>query len=176
MKNTLTTILCILLSAALAAGAVCIGARNGWLKERDNAIAAFSGGESADSFETRAMDAANLYVVAARHLSADDPRLAALQDARATLQSQTVTSSDKAQADVALTSLAQELSTVLPALDSVQASPRDQVYVAALTRTLTQGHDAVAYALSARDFNQRMEASLTGRLAMLLGVDLIDIP
>ena len=30
MKNTLTTILCVLCAIALAAGAVCLGAYRGW--------------------------------------------------------------------------------------------------------------------------------------------------
>lgn len=176
MKHTLTTLLCLLLSAALAVGAVCLGARNGWLKEREKAISAFSGDESTDSFENRAMDAANLYVVAARHLSADDPLLTALQECRATLQSPAASSTAKAQADIALTATVQALASKLEAESSVQANVRDQVYIDTLTRTLTQGRDAAAYALSAQDFNRRLQGSLTGNLAMKLGVTLIDIP
>lgn len=176
MKNTLTTILCLLLSAVLAVGAVCLGARNGWLKEREKAISTFSGDESTDSFENRAMDTANLYVVAARHLPADNPLLTALQECRATLQSTAASSTEKAQADIALTATAQALASTLEAESSVQASVRDQVYITTLTRTLTQGRDAAAYALSAQDFNRRLQESLTGKLAMMLGVTVIDVP
>lgn len=176
MKNTLTTILCLLLSAVLAVGAVCLGARNSWLKEREKAISTFSGDESTDSFENRAMDTANLYVVAARHLPADNPLLTALQECRATLQSTAASSAEKAQADITLTATAQALASTLEVESSVHASVRDQVYITTLTRTLTQGRDAAAYALSAQDFNRRLQESLTGKLAMMLGVPVIDVP
>lgn len=173
MKHTLSTILCMLLAVALSVSAVCIGARKGWLHEREEALAV---GTDAASYETRAMDAANLHVVAARHLPAEDPLLAELLSVRTLLQSQSASSEEKAQADIALTAAAQKLAASLPELSSVQASARDQVYIAALTHTLTQGFDTVAYAVSARDFNSRLTASLTGRLAMMLGVTLIDVP
>lgn len=173
MKNTLTTLLCLLCALVLTAGAVCIGARNGWIKEREDALGVSS--QTASSLEERAMDAANLYVVASRHLPADDPAMVDLISARTILQSQTATSAEKAQADVVLTATAQKLSASLPGLDSVKASARDQVYVATLTRTLVQGRDAVAFALGAQDFNNRLASSLTGRLAMLLGVEPIEI-
>lgn len=173
MKHTLTTILCLLLAIVLSAGAVCIGARNGWLREREEALAV---GTDAASYEERAMDAANLHVVAARHLPAEDPLLVDLLSVRTLLQSQSASSEEKAQADMVLTTTAQKLAASLPELSSVQASDRDQVYISALTHTLTQGRDAVAYAVSARDFNSRLTASLTGRLAMMLGVTFIDVP
>lgn len=173
MKNTLITLLCLLCALVLTAGAVCIGARNGWIQEREEALGVSS--QTASSLEERAMDAANLYVVASRHLPKDDPLMVDLLGARTLLQSQTATSAEKAQADVSLTATAQVLSETLPGLDSVKASARDQVYIATLTRTLVQGRDAVAFTLNAQDFNNRLASSLTGRLAMLLGVDPIEI-
>lgn len=176
MKNTLTTILCLLAALALVTAAVCVGARNGWAKEREEALNAFAGSENAASLEERAMDAANLHVVASRHLSQDDPDLAALQSARTVLQSRSASSDEKAQADMALTAIAQTLATRLTDMDSVKQSPRDQVYVATLTRTLIQGRDTVAYAVSIQDFNRRLATSLTGKLAGLLGIKPIDVP
>lgn len=173
MKNTLTTILCVILSVLLTAGAVCIGARNGWMQEREEALAA--GADSA-SYEERAMDVANLYVVASRHLPADDPILTDLITIQALLQSPTASAADKAQADVSLTALAQELAVSMPEMDSIKQSARDQVYIATLTRTLAQGRDVVAFAASAQDFNSRLGSSLTGKLAALLGVKPIDVP
>ena len=52
MKNTLTTILCILCAIVLAAGAVCLGAYRGWSRERDDALHAVSAdGELASALE-----------------------------------------------------------------------------------------------------------------------------
>ena len=173
MKNTLTTILCILCAVALAAGAVCLGAYRGWSRERDEALHTVSAdGELASALEERAMDAANLIVVASRHLPADDGDLAALREVRAVLTDASATAADKTRADAQLTALAEKLAASLPLLDSVQASARDQVYISTLTRTLAQGTDsAAAYAAAAQRFNDRLASSLTGRLAMLLGVE-----
>ncbi|MBQ8654371.1 MAG: hypothetical protein IJ507_05470 [Clostridia bacterium] len=175
MKNTLTTILCLLMAVALAAGAVCIGARRGWAQEREETLSAFLTGEGSVAADERAMDAANLAVVAARHLPADDPRLTSLQELRQVLQSRTASAEEKTQADASLTALAAQLAAELPMLESVRNSARDQVYIATLTSTLTQGRDAMAFAVSAQDFNRRLASSLTGRLAILLGVEPIDV-
>lgn len=172
MKNTLLTLLCVLLCAALVAGAVCIGAKRGWEERRSEvlSLAAEEAGLSA-SLEERGMDAANLAVVAARHLDAADPDLISLRELSALLVDDGLSAAEKAQADVKLTALAEALAASLPQLDGVKQSARDQVYVSALTRTLTQGTDAYSvYTAMARDFNDELTSSLTGRLAMLLGV------
>ena len=64
--------ICILLTVVMAAGAVCIGAVRGWTGERDAALGVFSeSGSLGSELQNRAMDAANLAVVASRHLSGD---------------------------------------------------------------------------------------------------------
>ena len=173
MKNTLTTILCILCAMVLAAVAVCLGAYRGWSSERDDALHTVSAdGELASVLEERAMDAANLIVVASRHLPENDADLTSLKEVRAVLTDASATAADKTRADAQLTALAEKLAASLPLLDSVQGSARDQVYIATLTRTLSQGTDsAAAYAAAAQRFNDRLASSLTGRLAMLLGVE-----
>ena len=172
MKNTLTTILCVLCAIALAAGAVCLGAYRGWSREREAALHTVSAdGELSTALEERAMDAANLIVVASRHLPEGDADLTSLKEVRAVLTDTSATAADKTRADAQLTALAEKLASSLPLLDSVQGSARDQVYISTLTRTLAQGTDsAAAYAAAVQRFNDRLSASLTGRLAMLLGV------
>lgn len=170
MKNTLSTILCVLLAVVMAAAGIGIGAVRGWNGERQAALNALSGdGDLAEALQVRAMDAANLAVVAGRHLT-DDADVAALQNAYHTIVSGA--SADKlAQADAAISIAAANLAARLPELSSVKASTRDQVYISTLTRTLVQQTgSASTYAAAIDDYNQRLNRSLTGKLAMLLGV------
>lgn len=175
MKQSFSTAMCVLLCAVLIVLAVCIGSVRGWSGERERTLQAFTqGGEIYAQLEERAMDAANLAVVTARHLPKDDPSLQALQDARRVLISASSSLQDKANADANLSAAAAELGHALPELASVQASSRDQAYISSLTRTLAEGTTIAAdYAERARSFNQRISNSITGDLAMLLGVDLL---
>lgn len=175
MKNALLNILCGLLCAALLVGALCIGSVRGWNREREEALTVLSTELSAQ-LEERAMDAANLAVVAARHLNASDERLKQLQDLRAALTDPSADADALVKADAALTELAQALGQSLPQLASVQASGRDQAYVSSLTRTLSE-HTGIsnAYELLARDFNNRLINSPTGWLARLMGVSLLEV-
>lgn len=177
MKNTLTTILSILCAVVLAAGAVCLGAYRGWSGERDEVLGLIGqDGELAQQLSDRAMDAANLAVVASRHLPEEDESLCALRACRDVLMT-SADASALAQADDQLTQLAASLRETLPALASVQASQRDQVYVSTLTRALSGGTSlSQTYAGKAADFNQRLGASLTGKLAALLGIEPIALP
>lgn len=177
MKNILTYALAIFAAVVLAAGAVCIGAVNGWQQER---VQASTLGENNQELvtllDTRAMDAANLAVVASRHLPADDKQLCMLRDAQAVLASGKGTMEELMAADETITLIAREFGQTLPLLPSVMASPRDQVYVSMLTRTLSEGDSAKAlFTASAERFNKRMNDSLTGRLAMMLGVEPLSI-
>ena len=172
MKKTLTTILTVVLTAALLVAAVGLGAVRGWRSERNEVLDLIGqNGELAQQLGNRAMDAANLAVVAARHLPAEDDNLRALSACRDVL----MTSGDAsalAQADDQLTQLAAALRETLLALPSVQESQRDQVYVSTLTRALASGTSlSQTYADKAADFNQRLSASPTGWLAKLLGVE-----
>jgi len=172
MKNTLSTVLCIALTAVLIVGAVLLGAVRGWGGERDKALHTLTqDAELASALQNRAMDAANLAVVAARHLPADNGDVAALRRAYAAASKDNATAQELAQADAALTQAAMNLAKTLPSLDSVQASARDQVYISTLTRTLSETTDAgAAYAAAVEDYNARLTRSLSGRIAMLLGV------
>lgn len=173
MKFSFSTLLCVLLCVALTACALCLGAVRGWNAEREEALGALSvQGELYPQLSIRAMDAANLAVVVSRHLAADDARLQQLRALRQTLESEKSTLEELAAADSALTALALRLSQELPQLSSVQASARDQTYISSLTRTLGEATDvAASYARQMEDYNDRLTSSLTGRLAMLLGVE-----
>jgi len=175
VKGVLSTVMCVLLALALAAFAVGSGAVRGWSGEREKALHILTGdSRMAGTLANRAMDAANLAVVAARHLPQEDVHLQALRHAHQVLTGGHAAAAELAQADAALTETALALAEALPQLATVQASQRDQVYIATLTRTLAEGTDASgAYLAAAEDFNARMQRSLTGRLAMLLGVELL---
>lgn len=172
MKNTLTTLACALVCAVLVIGGICYGAVRGWRAEQDKVLHPDrQEGTVYAALSERAMDAANLCVVAARHLPADDSRLAELRELRATLENEQATTTLLAKADQRLTALANQLADELPRLSSVQQSPRDQVYISTLTRILGEATDSGAsYSAQVRAFNQRLRSSLTGRLAIALGV------
>lgn len=172
MKQSFSTALCVCLAVILSVAAICVGAVRGWQGERTQTLNAFSdGGSVYVQLDERAMDAANLSVVAARHLPKDEPSLVALQDARRVLISTQSDLNAKADADAVLSNAAEALAQTLLALDSVQASPRDLAYITTLTRSLAEATTLAAdYAEAARAFNQRLSSSLTGKLAMCFGI------
>lgn len=171
MKNTLTNILCVVLVAAMVVVAVGIGAVRGWNNQREEALSALSeAGELGASLQVRAMDAANLAVVAARHLT-NDADVAALRAAYDTICGSKSAPDQLAAADEAISAAAASLAQKLPGLATVQASARDKAYISSLTRTLSETSGAsTAYAAIMEDYNTRLASSPTGRLAMLLGV------
>ena len=176
MKNNLTGALCVVLAVVLAAGAVCLGAYRGWRGERSQVLETLNReGDMAQALQSRAMDAANLAVVASRHVKEDDEGYAdaaALREAYAAMISGSADAAAMARADAAISAAAARLAALLPELPSVQASPRDQAYISTLTRTLSEDAGAAdAFAAAIRDYNARLTGSLTGRLAMLLGVE-----
>lgn len=176
MKDTVLNILCGVAVAAMIAAAICIGAVGGWRGEREDALADLAAELSA-VLEERAMDAANLSVVAARHLPARDEALTRLQALRAALTDPDAGADALIEADRELTALARELGRTLPELASVQASARDQAYVSALTRALSENTGLTnAYELLARGFNDRLNRSPTGWIARLFGVAPIAVP
>lgn len=172
MKNTLANILCVALVAAMVVAAVGIGAVRGWNSQREEALSALSEtGELGASLQARAMDAANLAVVAARHLT-NDADVAALRSAYETICGDHPAPGQLAAADDAISAAAASLAEKLTGMDSVQRSERDRVYIASLTRTLSETSGAsAAYAAIMEDYNARLTSSPTGRLAILLGVE-----
>ncbi|MBR4082013.1 MAG: hypothetical protein IKK21_09545 [Clostridia bacterium] len=173
MKQTLISVLTVLLAVALAAGAVCLGAVRGWTSERGEAAALLSDtGSLREALSERMMDAANLLVVVSRHLPQEDEGLTALRNALTTCRSETAQAQDIIGADREITRLAAQWAESLPLLDSVKSSARDQAYITSLTRVLAEDSNVTGrYQSQSAAFNERMNGSLTGQLAMLLGVE-----
>ena len=74
-------------------------------------------------------------------------------------------------ADAELTKTAAALQKELPTLASVQSSSRDQAYITTLTRALLETQSVTdSYNEQVSSYNQRLNASLTGKLAQALGV------
>lgn len=172
MGKRASSALCLALTVALVLAAVALGAYRGWSGERRQALETFTENTALrDYLEERSMDAANLRVVAARHLDREDEDLAALTQVRKTLTDPEATVKELAAADAELTRLAARLQQELPQLASVQQSSRDQAYITTLTRTLLAAQSVTdSYNAQVESFNRRLEASLTGKLAQLLGV------
>ena len=178
MKNKLSNILFALLCLALLLAAVCLGAVRGWSADRAEVIAALTqDGEMHTQLEYRGMDAANLAVVAARHLPADDDDLMALRQASDTLLSGTGNADAILSADAAITRIALQFAQELPLLPSMQTSNRDQAYLTQLTSSLGKRDGLThTYLLRVEEFNDGLSGSLTGKLAMLLGVKPLPLP
>jgi len=116
-------------------------------------------------------------VVASRHLAPKDPDVVSLQQAYFKICKTNSSALERAQADAIIAIAAASLAERLPELASVQASQRDQAYISALTRTLSQPTTfAEDYTAALEDYNTRLKSSLTGKLAMLLGAEPIPIP
>ena len=173
MNEKLKTILSVALTVVLLVGAVCIGSVRGWREERTAAAGVLTdAGVLQEDLAVRAMDAANLLVVASRHLPGNDPDLQAMRQALVVFRQEDAGLREIMAADAEITRLAAAWGDALPLMDSVKASARDQAYVSALTGALRQGADtAEVYRTQAAAFNKRMGASVTGQLAMLLGVE-----
>lgn len=175
MKGKLSTTLSVILCVLLLLLALSVGAVRGWTQEREEAAmdadyALYASVK--ESIADFAMDAANLAVVAQRHLPKDHPDVQVLRDAFTAykrLSHRGVEATVPALQEAA--EVAARLSVSLPQLESVRQSARDTAYVSTLCAALANVPDVTSASQSYYErFNQRMEASLTGRLAMLLGV------
>lgn len=165
MKITLSHIVSILICLVLVAAAVCIGAVRGWSSERDGLQSDMNA-----LLEIRAMDAANLCVVAARHVPGDAD-LVRLQAASALLLGNSGSFEERTAADEVITEAALALTNRLASMPTVQSNKRDSGYVAMFTDVLNV-RSSLARKLGPEvsDFNNRLSGDLTGKLAMLLGV------
>lgn len=178
MKISLSKILFTLLCALLLITALCTGAVRGWSAERNEILSSLTGeGEMRQQLEYRGMDAANLCVVASRHLPEDDADLVALRQASQTLLSGSTDVHVLLAADEQITVIALRFAESLPQLPSVQASGRDKTYIATLTSSLGRKSSLNhSYTLMVEDYNDRLSSSPTGWLARLLGVDPLPLP
>ena len=122
----------------------------------------------------RAEAACNILTVAKRHLSETDEALQAVDACRRTLQAENESLSRKAESSARLTESADALLAKLAALPSVQQDSRDKMYVESyLPQMLEESEEKTAganYNLAAAQFNSSLRGSLSGWLAMALGV------
>ncbi|MBQ2952132.1 MAG: hypothetical protein IJE07_01105 [Clostridia bacterium] len=178
MKISLSNILFALLCVALLGVALGLGSVRGWSADRDEILNAFSAdGELHTLLENRGMDAANLCVVAARHLPENDADLLALSATSGTLLSGVEDAQALLDADAVITDVALRFADSLPQLTSMQQSQRDMAYLTMLSGSLGRKSSLTHnYTAMVEDFNQQLTTSLSGKIAMLLGVDIIPVP
>ena len=172
MKLSFSTVMSVLLCAALVLCAVGIGAVRGWSDERSAVLASLEkGGDFYSACENRAMDAANLCVVANRHLPAEDPDLVSLRNASQALLEGPADVHAALALDQQITSAAASLGQRLSQLPSVLTSQRDMVYTDVLTKALADSSSlSTTWNRLAGDFNSRLSSDLIGKLARALGV------
>lgn len=130
MGKRASSALCLALTVALVLAAVALGAYRGWSGERRQALETFTENTALrDYLEERSMDAANLRVVAARHLDREDEDLAALTQVRKTLTDPEATVEELAAADAELTRLAARLAAgAAPAGERAAVQPGPGLY------------------------------------------------
>lgn len=176
MKEKLSSVFSMALCVVLVCAAIAVGVRGGWMDER-NSITALAGqyqlvdDAADDALNNFVISCYNLSVVAARHLPADDPRIADLQNVYRDVAydddlAKAVVSSCKAVE--ASHSLAEEL----PAMESVKNNAADMYYVTKLTRETAEAPGGIVSVAADKiaAFNKKLSGSLMGRLASLLGV------
>lgn len=175
MKEKLSSVFSMALCVVLVCAAIAVGVRGGWMDER-NSITALAGqyklvdDAADDALNDFVISCYNLSVVAARHLPADDPRIADLRNAYLHVANDELAevNASNQKAVEASRSLAEEL----PAMESVKNSAADMYYVTKLTRKTAEAPDGVVNAVTDKiaAFNKKLSGSLMGRLASLLGV------
>ena len=174
MKNKLPTALCVLIAAALVAFGLLFGTWSGYREDRVrvNELLTMENG-LLDVLSYRAADGINLSAVARRHLPAADEDLLALERYGCELQLaaevRASTSLDHAVAEAFAA-----VSAKLQQTASFQQSQRDRRYLDMLKadfNSLRTSDVVTAYNQAAADFNTRLDAPLSGDLAMLLGIE-----
>ncbi|NLB91426.1 MAG: hypothetical protein GX786_09460 [Clostridiales bacterium] len=163
--------LCLCMGVLLFLGGIGFGAYRGWQQEYETLMALSQEEQGLDQFLLYlGADASNLLAVAHRHLPDTDPQVSALQQSAQILLFASVEA--KLPAFSLLSDQAYALQEQLKQQDSFQQSQRDQVYLSTLLRdiaTLKELAYASAYNHAAKDYNQRMESSFTGKLSKALG-------
>lgn len=171
MKKAPAFVLGLLLLLLLAAASVAIGAAKGYRQEKAQVESAMA---SLDAlFSSRVETGHNLLTVARRHLPQDEALIKAVE-ADITELSAGGQRQNKAEANARLETHADELLGMLEKTASVQDDARDLGYVTGLLPQAldqsAQWADAAGYNQAAAAYNERLNGSFTGRVAMLLGV------
>lgn len=174
MNWKLPTWLCILITIVLVTGGLAYGTWSGYREDRA-AVEELLTMENGlmDVLGYRAADGINLCTVARRHLPAQDEDLLTLENcSRQQLQTAEVRAS--ASLDYAVAEAFAALSAKLKETTSFQQSQRDQRYLDMLTADLNSLHASSAvkaYNSAAVEFNQKLDAPVSGDLARLLGIE-----
>ena len=174
MKNKLPTALCVVIAVALVAFGLLYGTWSGYREDRarvDELLTMENG--LLDVLSYRAADGINLSAVAKRHLPAADEDLIALERYGRELQQ-----AAEARVSTSLDHVVSEAFTAVSAKlkenASFRQSQRDQRYLDMLTadfNSLLASDVVTLYNQAAAEFNTRLDAPLSGDLAMLLGIE-----
>lgn len=172
MKRPFSTAFLILLSAVLVIFGIFYGARQGWQAEANRIDALFSkDGGLQTMLVYRANDAANLEKVALRHIDASDETLSALKKSRDAAVNENASLHDRFIANGQLDTVAKAVEGILLGTLSFTQSQRDTEYVSVILRDMQMLSSSGAvdeYNAAARDFNNRINSSLSGLAARLL--------
>lgn len=173
MKPRLSLGVCVIISLALVLLGLGIGTYGGFAEDRAKVTDLLSGENGLTAvLEYRGADGLNLCVVAERHLRSDADVLV-LRQLSQTLQDGGKSLSQRREADGELGEAVNAVVTKLKQTQSYIASERDQGYVAMLQsdmQSLSQRAVASTYNTAVEEFNQKLEGTLMGKLAGLLGV------
>ena len=154
---------------------VVFGAYRGWNEERAMVEETWAGLES--MLQARVESAYNVLTVAGRHLPQDHEAVVRLRNARDTLEGEN-SLSEKAAANEELTRAAKDVLALLVETPSVQQDSRDRMYAESyLPQMLAQSEEKTAgaqYNIAAAQFNERLSASLSGKIASLLGIEMAE--
>ncbi len=171
MKTTFRNLLAFLAMLLLLMAAFGVGAYRGFTEEKFQVDLAL--GSLSDTLNARVEMGNNLLTVAKRHVDREDVLLLAISEDIKALNGDSLPK--KAAANSDLTKNSALLLQKLEGLQSVKNDARDLSYVTGfLPRGLEQSEqwaDADLYNTAANKFNQRLNASLNGQVAKLLGVE-----
>lgn len=173
MKKSLPLGLCILISLALVLFGLGFGTVKGYTADRAQ-VTELLGGENGlmDVLGYRGADGHNLCVVARRHLT-DDQDVAELSRMASVLTDDTQPLAAKKAENDRLDAAVQTVKTKLEATATYQQSQRDQKYMAMLEgdlKNLSAADKGSLYNQAAQDFNNQLNAPVSGWIASLLGV------
>ena len=161
MKNNLTGALCVVLAVVLAAGAVCLGAYRGWSGERSQVLETLNReGDMAQALQSRAMDAANLAVVASRHVKEGDESaeaVSALREAYAIITGGSADAAAMARADASISAAAAHLAFLLPEEGLIDSDARER-----LTALKKHAGLGAGFNIALRDLEIRGAGNLLG--------------
>lgn len=149
-------IIAVVLCVFLVAFSFVYGALKGWQQDAASVESTYSSLQG--QLDTRVETAANILIVASRHLPADAPEVIALRSARDVLASPAPLE-EKEQANESMTRSAEQVLAALSLCDTVQSDPRDKMYVDSMLPQMLRESAAYtaksAYNTAVQDFNTR---------------------